>query len=196
MMDARPPRIHYSLGVPASSDRRSVQRWAIIATAMFAMLVGVEFASETDQIRPIDAIFDALALLLTVGAAASVAVIAIRLDARGRDIRRLVSAHLATVADRERWRARAETHLKGLSAALDEEFRAWTLTPAEMDIGRLLLKGLSHKQIADLRNTSEQTVRQQAQAIYQKSGLRGKAEFSAYFLDALFAEYAPREPLN
>jgi hypothetical protein len=48
-----------------------------------------------------------------------------------------------------------------------------------------LLKGFSHKEIARLRRTSEMTVRQQATAVYQKSGLGGRAELSAFFLDDL-----------
>jgi DNA-binding NarL/FixJ family response regulator len=184
------------LRVPNPATRRSIRRWATIAALAFGLLLALEFATEQDEITVVDAMGDAAALLLTVVAAAGAAIVALRLEARERDIGMLVSEHLATVADRERWRARAEAHLRGLSEALDEEFRGWSLTPAEMDIGRLLLKGLTHKQIADLRHTSEQTVRQQAQAIYQKSGLKGKAEFSAYFLDALFTEQAPHDQLH
>jgi DNA-binding NarL/FixJ family response regulator len=51
----------------------------------------------------------------------------------------------------------------------------------------LILKGLSHKEVASLRGTSEATVRQQAQAIYHKSNLPGKTAFSAYFLEDVFS---------
>ena len=44
------------------------------------------------------------------------------------------------------------------------------------------------KEIALARDTSEATIRQQAQTVYQKSGLSGRAELSAYFLDSLFSE--------
>jgi DNA-binding NarL/FixJ family response regulator len=40
----------------------------------------------------------------------------------------------------------------------------------------LLLKGLSHKEAAATRATSETTIRQQALAIYRKSGLRNRSE--------------------
>ena len=53
-----------------------------------------------------------------------------------------------------------------------------------------MLKGLSHKEIARLRLTSETTVRQQAAAIYRKSGLASRAELAAFFLEDLLA---PRE---
>ena len=60
------------------------------------------------------------------------------------------------------------------------------MTAAEREVGLLILKGLSHKEIARLRATTEATVRQQAQAIYRKAGLPGKTAFSAYFLEDLF----------
>ena len=61
------------------------------------------------------------------------------------------------------------------------------MTAAEREVGLLILKGLSHKEIASLRATTEATVRQQAQAIYRKAGLPGKTAFSAYFLEDLFS---------
>ena len=65
------------------------------------------------------------------------------------------------------------------------------MTAAEREIGLLILKGLSHKEIAALRATTEATVRQQAQAIYRKANLPGKTAFSAYFLEDLFAPDVP-----
>jgi DNA-binding NarL/FixJ family response regulator len=48
-----------------------------------------------------------------------------------------------------------------------------------------LLRGLSHKEIAALRGTSEAAVRQQAHIAYDKAGLKGRAAFCAYFLEDL-----------
>ena len=61
----------------------------------------------------------------------------------------------------------------------------WSLTPAERDVALLQLKGLRHKEIADLRKTSERTVRQQALAVYRKSGLNGRNDLAAFFLEDL-----------
>ena len=69
---------------------------------------------------------------------------------------------------------------------MDQQFQAWGMTAAEREVGLLILKGLSHKEIAALRATTDATVRQQAQAIYRKAGLPGKTAFSAYFLEDLF----------
>ena len=70
---------------------------------------------------------------------------------------------------------------------MDRQFQEWGMTAAEREVGLLILKGLSHKEIAALRATTEATVRQQAQAIYRKANLPGKTAFSAYFLEDLFA---------
>jgi Response regulator containing a CheY-like receiver domain and an HTH DNA-binding domain len=93
---------------------------------------------------------------------------------------------LAThTAERDAWRASAEAALAGFARAVDERFDAWKLTAAERDIAVRLLKGHSHKQIAFETGRSERTVRQHAVAVYQKSGLAGRAELAAFFLDDL-----------
>ena len=81
--------------------------------------------------------------------------------------------------------AEAEGLLRGLGEAIDRQFATWSLTPAEREVSPLLLKGLSTKEIATARRTSDQTVRQQARAIYPKAGLGGRAELAAFFLEDL-----------
>jgi DNA-binding CsgD family transcriptional regulator len=85
----------------------------------------------------------------------------------------------------ERFRRDAREALRGLGAAIDDQFTRWGLTPAEREVGLLLLKGLSHKEIAGTRATTETTIRQQALAVYRKAGLRNRAELSAFFLEDL-----------
>ena len=89
--------------------------------------------------------------------------------------------------DRERdaWRLRAERLLRGLGEEIDRQLREWDLTPVERETALLLLKGLGHKEIAALQQKSERTVRQHAIAVYRKSGLHGRAELSAFFLEDL-----------
>ena len=88
-------------------------------------------------------------------------------------------------AERDAWRRRAERALEGFGRAVDEQFCAWNLTPAEREVALLLLKGHGHKQSAAATNRSERTVRQHAIAVYDKSALQGRAELSAYFLEGL-----------
>lgn len=87
--------------------------------------------------------------------------------------------------ERDSWRSSAQAALDGLGRAIDERFEAWGLTPTEREIALLLLKGRSHKQIAHDTGRGERTVRQHAVSIYDKSGLGGRAELSAFFLEDL-----------
>jgi DNA-binding CsgD family transcriptional regulator len=87
--------------------------------------------------------------------------------------------------DAKRWNQDAQAILQGLGAAIDRQFDRWGLTPAEREIALLQLKGLRHKAIAELRNTSERTVRQQALNVYRKSGLNGRNDLAAFFLENL-----------
>jgi DNA-binding CsgD family transcriptional regulator len=91
------------------------------------------------------------------------------------------------VALKEATRYKAEAHeaLRGLGEAIDSQFERWKLTPAEREVGLLLLKGLSHKEVANVRSTSEATVRQQALMVYRKAGLRNRSDLSAFFLEDL-----------
>jgi len=69
------------------------------------------------------------------------------------------------------------------SQVIHKQFDDWLLTKGEQQVGLLLLKGLSFKEIAVVRDTKEKTVRQQASTIYTKSELEGRHEFSAWFLE-------------
>ncbi len=72
-----------------------------------------------------------------------------------------------------------------LGEAIIKQFSHWQLTKSEQEIGLLLLKGYSLKEIAMLRGTAEKTIRQQASSIYQKSGTSGRHVFSAWFIEDL-----------
>ena len=85
------------------------------------------------------------------------------------------------------WRDDTRELLKGLGEAIDRQFLTWKLTEAEHDVGLLILKGLSLKEIAAARVTSERTIRSQARSIYAKGGLSGRAALSAFFLEDLLA---------
>lgn len=70
---------------------------------------------------------------------------------------------------------------------IDDQFNKWTFSRGEKEIALLLIKGLAMKEIADIRGSNENTVRQQASQIYKKSSLGGRMELSAFFLDDLLA---------
>jgi len=85
------------------------------------------------------------------------------------------------------WRDETRALLKGLGEAIDRQFLAWQLTEAEREVGLLILKGMSLKEVATVRVTSERTIRAQARSIYAKAGLSGRAALSAFFLEDLLA---------
>ena len=85
----------------------------------------------------------------------------------------------------EAWRAQAEELLAGVGSVVEQQFEAWQLSPAEREVAMLLLKGLSFKEIAAVRETSERTSRDQARAVYRKAGVAGRAELSAWFIEDL-----------
>lgn len=113
-------------------------------------------------------------------------------DAR-RVIARTQSELAARGAERDAWRARAEKILQGLGQEIDGQLREWGLTPVERETALLLLKGYGHKEIAALQEKSERTVRQHSVAVYRKSGLSGRAELSAFFLEDLLLPASDRD---
>ncbi len=76
---------------------------------------------------------------------------------------------------------------KQYSELIQQQFQAWELTVSEQQVALLLLKGLSFKEIAAVRDTREKTVRQQASTIYSKSGVDGRHAFAAWFLEDFLA---------
>ncbi|MBV2167744.1 MAG: LuxR C-terminal-related transcriptional regulator [Bdellovibrio sp.] len=93
----------------------------------------------------------------------------------------------------EKWRAESRKYLEGLSKAIDQQLSKWQLTAAEKEVAFLLLKGLSLKEIAEIRQTSDKTARVQSMAIYSKSGLAGRSELSAFFLEDLLVPQQAQE---
>lgn len=91
----------------------------------------------------------------------------------------------ASRAEAERWRAEARALIEGLGAAIERQFERWALSPAEAEVALLMLKGLSHKEIAQARAVGEATVRQQARAVYRKAGVDGRHGLMAFFLEDL-----------
>lgn len=88
-------------------------------------------------------------------------------------------------AEANRWREEARDTLRGLGVSIGHQFDRWGLTPAERDVALLLLKGLTHREVAAVRKVSERTTRQQAREIYRKADLSGRSELAAFFLEDL-----------
>ncbi len=158
------------------------------AVALVVGLASLDTALEGGPFDAADFAFELLDRALTVGAMAAVAWVTFALRAMQAEQAQLRQDLARAVAQGADWRAAHEATLDDLAGAIRRQFAAWALTPAEADIAGLMLKGVSLHDIAALRHTSDATIRQQAQAIYRKSGLGGRAELAAYFLESLFEE--------
>jgi len=117
----------------------------------------------------------------------------------------LLKSHLArekylsarALKESHAWKTQAKKYIQGLSATIDEQLDVWQLTPSEKEVAFLLIKGLSLKEIAELRKTTEKTTRAQATTIYSKARLSGRSQLSAFFLEDLLApSMVPPEHLS
>jgi DNA-binding CsgD family transcriptional regulator len=161
--------------------------WAAAAViAGVALFLGLEWLEEP-ELTPLELLFELVDIVPVVLTSVGV-VLLFRETQRQREehVRVIRDLELARVQG-QRWRAEARTLLQGLGEAIDSQFTRWSLTEAEREVALLLLKGLSHREIAAVRAVSERTVREQARAIYAKAGLSGRATLSAFFLEDLLA---------
>ena len=178
------------------SERQVRSILAGVGLACFVLLMSLEIVTEEDDIQVFDFLVDALSTLLTIGGAVGAAMLAQRMHVQHEEKITLIRDLDMARAEGESWREKVQSHLAGLKGAMDKQFLDWGMTGAEREVGLLILKGLTHKEVAALRATTEATVRQQAQSIYRKADLPGKAAFFAYFLEDLFSpEFVPQEPI-
>jgi DNA-binding CsgD family transcriptional regulator len=162
------------------------------ALILFAMLLGLEAWREEEELTITEVATEAVGIALLVGCSVCSALLSFRLREQEADTLDL-RAQVARLREGDRkWRADLANHFQELGAAIEGQFAAWGCTRAEQEVGLLLLKGFSHKEIARFRGGSEATIRQQAAAVYQKAGLPGRAALSAYFLEELLLPPEPR----
>ena len=174
-------------------DATDVRRAAPIAAVLFAtiaVLIGMDIAGDYRTGSDIGHLL-AEALVMILALIGAVALWRQLRRARGR-AEQLTVDLAAARREAERFREEAREALQGLGEAIDRQFTRWALSPAEREVGLLLLKGLSHREVATMRSTGETTIRQQALSIYRKSGLRGRSELSAFFLEDLLLPVGER----
>lgn len=95
-----------------------------------------------------------------------------------------------------RWQQEQLELVTNLRKAIRTQFQQWEFSPTEQEIAFYLLKGLSMKDIAGLRGTTDRSVKQQAYVLYHKAGLAGRAELSAFFLGELLQPNGPEQALH
>ena len=161
--------------------------WAVAAViGGIALLLLLEWIEEP-SLTALDLLLEVVGLTPVVMTSVGVALL-FRITSRQRDehVKVIRDLELARVQG-QRWRSEARSYLDGLGQAIEGQFSRWNLTEAEREVALLMLKGLSHKEIATVRAVSERTVREQSRSVYSKSGLTGRAGLSAFFLEDLLA---------
>ncbi|MEZ4752758.1 MAG: LuxR C-terminal-related transcriptional regulator [Bdellovibrionota bacterium] len=150
-----------------------------------AGVTGFEMLTDGESVSVFEFIFDTIEKSLIITGAAGVFYLIKDSNQQKKERLNLVKELEIARVEGESWRKNAQTFVNGVGQEIEKQFNNWGLSEAENQVGLLMIKGLSHKEIAELRGTAEATVRQQARNIYQKSNLPGKAAFSAYFLEDL-----------
>lgn len=161
-------------------DRRSTKA-AIMLFAVIALLIGWDVIADYSE----GANWVHMAVELSVLVVAAIGAVLLWRQL-GRARFDLADARV----EAEQWRRESRELIQGLGLAIEKQFNNWQLTRAEAEVGLLLLKGLSHREIAEIRQTSDRTVREQARALYRKSGLSGRSALSAFFLEDLLLPWS------
>ncbi len=176
----------------ASGESEGVRRWAAAEPRLrrtfviVLLLIGVLGSFETvlDDLDPLSFhAFIQVSFVLLCLTSVSFLCKGWMTDLRGlqrAEERVRISRHEAA-----HWKSRAEKLLAGLGVEIDRQFDRWSLTTAEREVALLVLKGLGHKDAARVLDRSERTVRHHAASVYRKSGLAGRAELAAFFLEDL-----------
>ncbi len=166
-----------------TSISRNERRYLAFILVVIILFVGTDLFSDSEKGVKWSHLL--LELIIALGAATGFVVL---MKDSFRKSHQLVQSReiiLERNKEVERWKVESQKYIQGLSSAIDAQLARWSLSPSEKDVALLLLKGLSLKEIAQLRNTAEKTVRSQSVTIYSKSGLAGRSELAAFFLEDL-----------
>lgn len=176
-----------SLDLQRAIEQAMQMRRVLIIGGLALALLGAPMAIEAmvEPMTPLELGLDVLEVMIFAATIATVALLTLEMREVRRDRNGLARDLSEARAENIKWRENSRAQIEGLRHAIHQQFDDWGFTAAEKDIAGLLLKGCSHKQIAEVRQSNVSTVRQQAQAIYRKSGQQNRSELAAYFLDAI-----------
>jgi DNA-binding CsgD family transcriptional regulator len=167
-----------------SKQHQKLIKIGIVLYALIFMLIALDIAS--DYSEGIDWAHIAVELMVLLAAVVGLTIL-------GREyyidtqltLKNLKTDLAQAQSEAQHWRDESRDLIQGLAVEIQKQFKRWDLTQAESEIGLLILKGFSHQEIADFRQVSERTVREQARTLYRKAGLTGRSELSAFFLEDL-----------
>lgn len=157
--------------------------WGVFAcVAGIGLLIGLEIWEEP-ELTTNEILLELIEPTLIVLTAAGLVHLMGRMKSQHQEHLTLIRDLDVARSEGAQWRRDMRELLQGLGNAIDAQFDRWGLTAAEREVAMLLLKGLSHKDIAVVRECSDRTARQQARAVYAKANLSGRAALSAFFLE-------------
>ena len=164
-------------------DARKTIWMMLVGSGLFAVLVAMDLVNDYQSGSTVRHLFIEGVLFILSG---GMFVMGVRQLTRAKQEVTVLKSDLDRVhLEKEQWKKETHKLLAGLSQKIEDQFNQWQLTPAEKEVGFLLLKGISLKEIADIRQTQLKTVQQQSQSIYQKTGLASRSELAAFFLEDL-----------
>ncbi len=171
------------IAVGLRKKRTLGQMWPLALSLSITAFVAVDLAADLQNgVSATHIITELLALALVL---AGVGGTAAELRRSSEEVRSLRGDFAGARADLAQWRDELQQRPRDFGAEIEEQLRAWGLSEAEHAVAWLILRGLSYKEAAELRNTMERTVRHQAMSIYRKAGLTGRAEMAAFFLRSI-----------
>jgi hypothetical protein len=111
-------------------------RWllAVAAVAVFALLLAEEFIFGDEPFTVSALLLESLELALPIGGAVASGLLILRMQAHEEENRMLLEDVRIVRAESQRWRNAVEDHLRGLGAAIQEQFEAWHLSQAEQEV--------------------------------------------------------------
>lgn len=98
------------------------------------------------------------------------------------EMQKAVAAAEASDQELERFREINRDIVASLRKAMEQQFDRWAFSPEEKRAARLLIQGLSFREVAARLDKSEKTIRNQSLSIYEKSGMTGRNDLAAFFL--------------
>lgn len=166
------------------NDNKRFSQWAIVLSSIVFVLITLDIVGDyRDGVPWTHLLVEVLILMLTL---VSVVYFSRLYYQLAQSKINLLTQDLALANQQaQQWREANRELIAGLAVQIQKQFDTWQLTRAEAEVGMLMLKGLSHAEIAQIRTASERTIRDQARAVYRKSGLAGRTELSAFFLEDL-----------
>lgn len=156
-------------------------RIIIVVLIITMLLNGIDVLVDIDLNVPIWHVIQESAIVFLSGIAATFLIYDLR--KRSLSLSHLASQLKSADAQIKSLHGKIETERKHYGQVIKTQFDEWGLSVGEQQVAILILKGLSLKEIASVRDTKEATVRQQASSLYAKSSLEGRHEFSAWFLE-------------